>query len=265
MRGKAVKVAVLCAALALFACSSTQRPGTAPAPRPFTHLQDLTHTLDSAFPFIPVPGVTYPFSISPIATIDAAGVAANEWKIHEHLGTQIDSPNHFVQGGRSLEEMRNDELIVPMVVIDISARAARDPDAELTVADIEAWERVHGRIAGGACVMMFSGWEKFVGDAARYIGADAAHVKHFPGISLDAARFLVERRRIWGVGVDTISIDPGHDNEYRTHKLLLGADKLALEAVANLASVPPVGALLFVGASKVRGATGGPVRLVAVW
>lgn len=251
-------------AATLGACTSLDRPNVSDGPR-FANMQDLTHTLDENFPYIPVPNVTYPFSLRPIATLETMGVAANEWRIHEHLGTQIDAPSHFAAGGRALHQIRPDELTAPLVVIDISARAASNPDAELTVADIQAWEARHGRIPDGAAVVMNSGWERYVTDAARYVGADANHVKHFPGISLEAARFLVEQRRIWGVGVDTISIDPGRDGEYRTHRLVSAADKLALEAVANLSRVPAAGATLIVGATKVRGATGGPVRLIAVW
>jgi glyoxylase-like metal-dependent hydrolase (beta-lactamase superfamily II) len=63
------------------------------------NIQDLTHTLTPDFPFIPVPGITFPFEIKPIATIEHNGVSANRWVIHEHLGTQIDAPNHFVAAG----------------------------------------------------------------------------------------------------------------------------------------------------------------------
>lgn len=231
----------------------------------FEHVLDLTHTLDGAFPYIPVPGITFPFRLKPIATLEANGVAANSWEIHEHLGTQIDAPNHFAKGGRSLDQLRANELIVPVIVIDISERAQNDADAVLTVADITAWEARHGRVPDGACVMMHSGWQRFVTDPARFIGRDSQGVLHFPGISLEAAQFLLRERAIWGVGVDTISIDPGSDHTYQTHRALLGADKWALEAVANLDKLPPVGATLFIGATKVRGATGGPVRLIAMW
>ena len=69
----------------------------------FEHVLDLTHTLDGAFPYIPVPGITFPFRLKAIATLEANGVAANSWKIHEHLGTQIDAPNHFAK-----RRLRND-------------------------------------------------------------------------------------------------------------------------------------------------------------
>lgn len=235
------------------------------SPLSFTHVVDMTHTLDAQFPYIPVPGVTFPFALKPIANLEAHGVAANSWIIHEHLGTQIDAPNHFAKGGRALHELRARELIVPFIVIDIRAKAAADPDAVLTVEDIAAWERQYGRIPDGACVMMLSGWGAYIGDAKKYIGLDAQNVKHFPGIPVETAAFLIKERNIWGVGVDTVSFDPGFDGAYRTHKIVLGAGKWAVEAVANLDRVPPSGATLIVGATKVRDATGGPVRLIAVW
>jgi kynurenine formamidase len=238
---------------------------TAVAAGTVEHAVDLTHTLDESFPFIPVPGITFPFGLTPIATLDVHGVAANRWQIHEHLGTQIDAPSHFVKGGRSLEQMRIEELRAPLAVIDIRARARLDRDAQVLVADILEWERANGPLPAGAAVIMNSGWAAYVADPARYIGLDGTGVKHFPGFSLECVEFLVRERRIWGVGVDTISFDPGNDGKYLGHRALLGADKLALEAVANLERVPAAGATLDIGAVKVRGATGGPVRLVARW
>ena len=228
------------------------------------HIQDLTHTLTSDFPFIPVPGITFPFGIKAIATLEKHGVRANQWTIHEHLGTQIDAPNHFASDGIPLEEIRVEDLIVPVIVVDISDKSASNPDAALTVEDLKQWEKSNGRIPNNACVMMYSGWEKFLFEP-KYLGLDKDHVKHFPGISAEAIQFLITERSISGVGVDVISFDPGYDNAYKGHKLLFSANKWALEAVANLKLIPPKGAWLFVGAPKVKDGTGGIVRLLAVW
>lgn len=228
------------------------------------HIQDLTHTLDSDFPFIPVPGVTFPFEAKPIATMEDHGVRANRWIIHEHIGTQIDAPSHFAPDGIALESLKVESLIVPVIVIDIVKKSSVSADAELTVEDIQQWERVYGKIPDRACVMMYSGWEIFLHDK-KYLGLDETHTKHFPGISEAAIRFLVTEREISGVGVDVISIDPGYDGKYKGHKILLGANKWALEAVAKLKMIPPMGAYLIVGAPKIKGATGGIVRLLAVW
>lgn len=229
----------------------------------FEHVVDLTHTLDADFPFIPHE-VTFPFELRPLATIEKDYVAANEWKIHEHIGTQVDAPSHFAADGGGLETLDAKDLVVPAVVVDISARAATDINTELEVKDIEQWEAEHGRIPERACVFMYSGWEQHL-TTPKFIGLDAAGTKHFPGISLAAAEFLLKERAISGVGVDVLSFDPGYDNEYKTHRAILGADKWALECVANLAQLPPRGATVFVGAPKVAGATGGPVRIIAVW
>jgi kynurenine formamidase/glyoxylase-like metal-dependent hydrolase (beta-lactamase superfamily II) len=228
------------------------------------HIQDLTHTLTDKFPFIPVPGVTFPFELIPIAAMEKHGVRANKWIIHEHIGTQIDAPNHFAPDGIALEALDVKDLIVPVIVIDISEKSSTNADATLTVDDIRKWEATNGRVPYNACVMMYSGWEKFLYED-KYIGLDQSHTKHFPGISLEAMQFLLSERNISGVGVDVISFDPGYDNEYKGHKLLLGAGKWGLEAVANLKLIPANGAHLFVGAPKVKGATGGIVRLLAVW
>jgi kynurenine formamidase len=256
-------VALFAMASLLYLLGSAQTAST-PPPR-FAHVVDLTHALDENTPYIPVPNITFPFKKTPIATVAKNGVAAYRWEIHEHLGTQIDAPNHFFDNGRSLDLLPADSLVVPLAVIDVSARAASNPDTSLTVADIDAWERRHGRIAERAAVMMASGWDTRINDAKSFVNADASGVMHFPGFSPEAASFLARSRDVSGIGVDTLSLDPGLDVTYAAHKAWLATGKWGVELVANLRHVPPVGATVFVGATKVKGATGGPVRLIAVW
>ncbi len=235
-----------------------------PAFRP-TRIVDLTHSLTEEFPYIPIPGITFPFRSTPIATIDKLGVAANRWDIHEHIGTQIDAPSHFFADGISLESIPVTTLIVPLAVIDIRQKAKADPDAAVTVADLTAWETKNGPLPRGAAVFMYSGWDAKITDAKAFINLDVSGTMHFPGFSSQAAEFLASSREIAGIGVDTVSLDPGIDKGYGAHKVWLRTGKWCVEAVANLSEVPPVGATLFVGAVKVKGATGGPVRLLAAW
>jgi kynurenine formamidase len=229
----------------------------------FENTVDLTHTLTPEFPYIPVPGITFPFSKTAIATIEKHGVAANRWEIHEHIGTQIDAPSHFIAGGRSLDQIPVKNLIAPLAVIDIRERARRDADAIVTVDDIKAWEKRHGRLPQGVAVFMDSGWDAKVNEPAAFINMDGSSTMHFPGFATETAEFLVRERQVVGIGVDTLSLDPGRDKEYNTHKVWLAADKWGVECVANLRHVPPVGAIIFVGGAKVGAATGGPVRLIA--
>lgn len=259
-------------------CEASKRPAALAAPLkkmteasamrtetilPFKNIVDLTHTLNSQFPYIPT-SVTYPFELRPIATLEGFGVAANEWKIHEHIGTQFDAPSHFAKGGMSAEQIDIRNLFVPVIVIDISRKAAQDRNAELTIADLQDWEARYGRIPDNAAVFMYSGWENKLHNP-EFLGLDSTHKKHFPGISVAAATFLVNERSIAGVGVDVISFDPGIDDTYQTHRIILGKGKWAMECLANLSSIPAKGAFVFIGAPKVEGATGGLARVMAVW
>lgn len=228
------------------------------------HIVDLTHTLTSDFPFIPVKNLTFSFELIPIATFKYHGVEANSWKIHEHLGTHIDAPVHFIENQISVDQIDLKDLIVPVVVIDIEEKAARNHDAQLTVDDIKNFEKQHGKIPDHACVMMYSGWEKHLKDS-MFVGFDNKEVKHFPGFSNDAISFLLANRNIAGIGVDVLSVDPGVDDNYTGHKTLFTANKWALECVANLSKIPKTGATIIVGAPKVGKATGGFSRIIAVW
>ena len=228
------------------------------------HIVDLTHTLTADFPFIPVKKLTYPFELIPMATLDRNGVEANSWRIHEHLGTHTDAPNHFIRNQKSLDQLDLKDLIVPVLVIDIETKASKNSDAELTVEDILIFEKQYGRIPGHACVMMYSGWEKHLKDS-MFVGLDEKLIKHYPGFSIDAIKFLVEERDVAGIGVDALSLDPGRDENYIGHKALFQAGKWAVECVANLNKIPKTGATVIVAAPKVGKATGGFSRIIAVW
>lgn len=228
------------------------------------NIVDLTHTLTSDFPFIPVKNLTYPFELIPMATLEENGVEANSWKIHEHLGTHIDAPNHFIENQNSLDQIELRDLIVPVVVIDIEEKASKNSDAELTLDDIKKFEKEFGKIPEHSCVMMYSGWEKHLRDSL-FVGLDDKQVKHYPGFSNDAIKFLVNERKIAGIGVDVLSFDPGIDEEYRGHKTLFEAGKWGVECVANLNEIPKTGATVIIGAPKVGKATGGFSRIIAVW
>jgi kynurenine formamidase len=130
--------------------------------------------------------------------------------------------------------------------------------------DLAAWEKQHGRIPPGALVAMHSGWDQRVGTVERFLNRDAKGVMHAPGFSEAAARFLVQERDIVGAGVDTLSLDPAAAQKFAAHLVLLGAGKYGVELMANLGAVPPAGATVIVGGPKHEGASGGPVRVLAV-
>ncbi len=225
-------------------------------------IADLTYPLSTTFPAF-APGEeaarrTY-------VTIEDNGYYMQEWRLLEHYGTHVDAPGHFVAGGRLATEIGIEELVTPVVVVDIARRAARDPDTTVTVDDLIAYERRYDRIPRGAAVFMYSGWGAKVGDPAAYRGTDAAGTLHFPGFSPEACEWLLRRRAIRSLGVDTLSIDPGVSATFDTHLVLLGADRYGVENVANLERLPRHGATVNVGLIPYEGGSGGQARVFATW
>jgi len=228
----------------------------------FSNLVDLTHTVHADTPVWP--GNPRP-AFDTVVTVENDGFYSRNWTVNEHTGTHMDAPAHFIAGGTTADALELSNFIVPIAVIDISEKAAADPDATVTVADIEAYEAKHGTLPAGAMVMMYSGWDSRFDDESAVQNMDADGVMHFPGFSGEAADFLIAERDISGVGVDTLSLDPGNDASFSTHVTILGAGGYGLENVANLSAIPAAGAHLIVGALKMEDASGGPVRLMAAW
>jgi kynurenine formamidase len=206
-----------------------------------------------------------PIEITNVKSHDKDGFYANTWTITEHNGTHVDAPIHFAKGKWSADEIPDEVLVAPAVVIHIHDRAKADADTAVTAEDLAGWEKKHGRIPAGAAVFMHSGWETRANDQAAFRNADAQNVMHFPGFSKAAAEFLVKERSIVGIGTDTLSLDAGNSKDFATHVVVLGANKWGIENLANLAKIPESGATVFVGVPKVKGASGGPARVVAVW
>jgi kynurenine formamidase len=227
----------------------------------FSQIVDLSHTHGPDFPVFPG---AQPMQINVITTIAENGYYENELILAEHTGTHMDAPAHFVEDGTTADQLPVSGFIVPLAVVDISDRAASDPDAQLTIDDLTAWEAANGPIPAGALVAMHSGWETRVGDPTSYINLDASDVQHYPGVHPDAAAFLVNERDIVGIGVDTLSIDYGPSQDFLTHVTALSAGKFGLENLANLAAVPPFGATVVVGGPKHINASGGPTRVLAL-
>jgi kynurenine formamidase len=227
-------------------------------------VQDLTHVLHPGFPSFN-PTFFPKMERKVFVSIKKDGFYGNVLTYWEHSGTHMDAPHHFVEGRWFVHQIPAGRLIGPAVVIHIHERAQSDADAQLTPADLRAYERRYGRIPRGAIVLMHSGWESRVNSTEAYRNADAKGVMHFPGFHPEAAAFLVEERTITGIGVDTLSLDYGRSADFKTHVTVLGANRWGLENVANLAKIPPRGATLFVGAPRVAEGSGGPTRVVAVW
>ena len=225
-------------------------------------LADLTHTFSEEFALFP--GAP-PTTRATGATIQDDGFYGQRWTLWEHACTHIDAPAHFVANGRTTPQLRLSELVAPVVVIDISERATREPDTVVVGADLRAFERRHGRIPRRAVVCMYSGWERRAASVESYRNADAAGAMHFPGFSKPAVDWLLAERGIRGIGVDTLSLDPGSSTTFDVHLTVLGADRYGIENLRGLKQIPPRGATIFVAVIPWREGSGGPCRAFATW
>lgn len=228
----------------------------------FSNVADLTHVLGTQFPsFSGLPS----FKIEQAVSYENDGYYGNNITYWEHIGTHLDAPIHFNQDGLFVDQLPVENLVAPAAVINITERAARDPDTVVTPDDILAWERRYGRLPDGAAVLMASGWGARAHSSELFRNADESGTMHFPGFGRDAIEFLLTERRIAGIGVDTLSLDHGPSADFIVHFTLLDTNRWGLEGLANLESIPPSGATIFVGAPKVAGGSGGPSRIMAVW
>lgn len=226
-------------------------------------LQDLTHVFREGFPmFLGAPPAP---DREVVVTVPANGFYGQRWTFWEHTATHLDVPAHFIADGRQSPEIPLEELVRPLVVIDISGRAASDPDAVVLPGDLVAFERRHGRIPRGAVACMYSGWESRVGSEAAYRNVGADGLQHFPGFGRAAAEWLLVERDIAGIGVDTLSLDHGASTTFDTHLTVLGADRYGIENLANLDRVPERGATVTVGLIPWEQGSGGPARVFASW
>ena len=194
--------------------------------------------------------------------------AADRFATSAHGGTHIDAPLHFGEGRRSVDQVPIDQLMGPAVVVDVSSRALADRDYQVTVQDLIDWEIDFGRIPHGAIVLLRTGFGQFWPDAEKYLGTtkkgpEGVAELHFPGLHPTAAQWLANRE-VGAVGIDTASIDYGQSRFFDSHRVLAAREIPVLENVARLERLPPDAAWVIALPMKIKGGSGGPVRIAAL-
>ena len=229
---------------------------------------DLTHELSAEAVFWPTAA---PFSM----TTDFEGLtdkgfyySAYSFTTAEHGGTHIDAPVHFAQGANHVDEIPLEQLIGDAVVIDVSRAVRADRDHRISVADIEAFEAQQGVIPAGSIVLFRTGFGQYWPDAEKYLGTAlrgeaGVTALSFPGLDKAAAEWLMDNRHIKAVGIDTASIDHGKSTHFETHVALMSRNVPAFENVANLDLLPSTGVFVVALPVKIRGGSGGPLRIIA--
>jgi len=187
----------------------------------------------------------------------------------EHGGTHLDAPVHFAKGKWSADQIPLHKLTGEAVVIDVSVKALKNPDYQITTADIEDWEKANGKLVDDIIVLFRTGFGSFYPDAKKYLGtdergADAVAKLHFPGIHPDLASWFVKNRKIKAVGLDVASVDYGQSTDFKTHQVLYEQNISGFENVANLDKLPVKGAFIIALPMKIKHGSGAPLRIVAI-
>jgi kynurenine formamidase len=235
---------------------------------------DLTAPLSERTPILSLPepfANTIPFSLEQISRYDAAGPGWYWNNIHtgEHTGTHVDAPVHWATGrdGADVSQLALGQLVASAAVVDVSERAAEDPDFLLGIDDVTRWEAANGPLPAGGWLLLRTGWDARSDDAAAFLNADDTG-PHSPGIAPECARWLAEETGVVGLGVETVGTDAGaaHGFEpaFPCHHYFLGAGKMGLTQLRNLASLPPTGAVVVVSPLPIVGGSGSPARVYAL-
>jgi kynurenine formamidase len=268
-----VKICLVLLCVILSACTGAS-PDKADVPKPAdlwsvyentlakAKYVDLTHTITPTIPVWKGFGPSkFEQTVDPSTgkpyTYEKDGFAATRYLLAtDQLGTQLDPPAHWDPMYPSIDELPATYTIRPLVVISIVEKVAADPGYQMKVDDITDWEKKNGQIPAGSVVFIRSDWSKAWPDPALSTKFP------FPGVTLDALKFLHEQRKILFHGHEPLDTDttPGLEGE----SWLMHNGYTQAEGVANLDQVPERGALVAIGFPKFSGGTGGYARYIAI-
>ena len=231
---------------------------------------DLTHAFSPGIPHwkgFPDEKRETLYGYSPGEGTLGSGFYAQSFTHVGQWGTHVDPPAHFAKGQRTVDQIGLKEMLLPLVVIDVHAAAAQNPDYVITMEDVRNWEKKHGRIPEGAFVAMRTDWSKRWPDADAMQNKDAKGIAHYPGWSMDVLKYLYEERKITASGHETTDTDPGFatsKDDYALETYVLQSNHYQIELLAHLDLVPEDGALIVATFPKPKGGSGFPARVFAI-
>jgi kynurenine formamidase len=228
---------------------------------------DLTHPYDGDSIYWPTSPGQFELNVLHSGPTDGGyWYEANSFCTPEHGGTHLDAPVHFAKDMWAVADVPVERLAGPAVVIDVRAKADANPDYALTLEDVTRFEVEHARIPAGAIVILNTGYAEHWLDRRSYLGDDTpgdASNLHFPAFGAEAARWLIEKRAIHALAVDTASIDPGSSKDFPVHRIAGAANVVGIENLTNVDRLPAVGAWVVALPMKIADGSGAPVRAVA--
>lgn len=231
--------------------------------QPDVNIVDLSHTLDGSVSIYPGDPI---FSSCAHLTLPHDGVNVQKLNIGSHTGTHIDAPFHFVQEGRTIDDIPLEDLVGHAIVVNLthsrSGRGLHKKDA-ITWQDVGPYEEeMKRRLAAGQrpIVLLKTGWSKYWGTEE--------YIEH-PYLSGEAAQQIIDIG-IRVIGVDTFSPDetfresePVPEPSFVVHKIVLGAGAIIAENLTNLDAIQDGEWIVSLVPLKLGGCDGSPVRACA--
>ena len=181
--------------------------------------------------------------------------------MNEHNGTHVDAPAHFISDAQPRAHVTIEQVPVSHLVgrgVHLACRQFEAGDY-VTKDFVTKWEAEHGELRADDIVLFEFGWSRYWGLRP----GDQRYVEDWPGVSMDAAEYLVGKA-VAALGVDTLSPDPPAAlAKNPIHPLVLEKQVLIIENLANLDQLPDF--FLFLAFPlKLRGGSGSPIRAVAM-
>ncbi len=222
---------------------------------------DLTHPLEAA-------GTRWPGDPETARRTTAIrrydGYALNEWTVGEHTGTHVGAPRHLSPEGADAAGVTARRLVVPLALVHLTRAAKKKHGYEVTVNDLLAEERAHGPITPGSLVTLVTGWSRRWPEPSKVFAKDRQGRLTHPGFGEEAARWLIDERRVSGLGSDAPGVDPGPDEHFAAGRAVAQAGGVHVENLARLEHVPARGAWVVLGLLPLVGGTGSPARVIAL-
>ena len=225
---------------------------------------DLTHSFRPGIPH----WEGFPNEIvETVFNFSTSGFLAQKFILVGQWGTHVDSPAHFHQGKRTVDQIDVKEMLLPLVVLDIHQKVSANPDYTVNMDDVKEWESKYGKIPEGCFVALRTDWSKRWPNQTAMLNRDRNGTFHYPGWSMEVLQYLYEDRNITASGHETTDTDPGFqttEGSYKLESYILGRDHFQIELLANLDKVSEYGALIVVVFPKPEGGSGFPARAFAI-
>jgi len=232
---------------------------------------DLTHSFDRSIPHWkgvkPEMRTTLFYYDEGVGT-DGDGFFIQRYDIPGQWGTHVDPPAHFIKGKRFVDEIDVKEMVLPLVLFDVSQKVAINPDYCITMDDVDLWEQKYQtKVPEGAFAALRTDWSKKWSNLSAMENKDEKGIAHYPGWSLEVLKYLYEERNITASGHETMDTDPGlatSKDDYSLEEYILNQNHYQIELLTNLDQVPEYGSIAVVTFPKPKKGSGFPARVFAI-